>query len=64
MSEVQKDPEDVFAGIGFLQFEAKVGEVNFDLAGPIRVKSRRTVPLTKSTTSETQRRLSQRRMCT
>ncbi len=43
MSEVQKDPEDVFAGICkknkyikylqvFLQFEVKVGKVNFDLA--------------------------------
>jgi hypothetical protein len=42
MSEVQKDPEDISAGIGqkkllstqyvFLQFEFKVGEVNFGLA--------------------------------
>jgi hypothetical protein len=41
MSKVQKDSEDVFAGIGiffkiklqyvFPQFEVKVGEVNFDL---------------------------------
>jgi hypothetical protein len=42
MPEVQKDPEDVFAGIGkkkyllsFLQFEVKVCEANFDITPSI-----------------------------
>ncbi len=34
LSEVKKDLEDVFAGLGKFcpEFDVKVGEVNFDLA--------------------------------